>query len=291
MSGNEPGRKIVAASLGLWGIALLAVLFTTLRAAPGVPTAPTATHNPGQVSGRSGAATVGLLSPTAPPLQPAAPPATPRTTVPALAATAPPLAATAPPLASAPTGSPISPVAESITVPDAICLVETAVAALRTGQLEALLAYSGGGHSTLQARFNLDPAEQITGLQLTTSYQAATGARSDEYILLRDRSWRRQGAAWVPTTEQADIRAQFLGYLPHPGAGTGMTAQLAAGNVVLRYYDPARDADTTLTVDRGTGQPYLLRQALRQSAVVVTITYTGWNTPVQILPPPATPAA
>lgn len=286
MRANEPNRVIVAASLGIWGLALLVVLVTTLHTPSGAAPTAAAANGPGGPPSRGGPATIERLPPTAALASSGDPTggalaASPPPTVAPLA-TAPP-----PPSASAPTTSPTS---EAFTVSETVRLVENAVATLRTGQFEAILEYIDGGHSTLQIRFAFGPAQQIAELQLVTTYQRGTGGRSDEYILLDDRAWRRQGAAWLPTTRHADIQAQFLGYLPHPGTGTGVTAARVAGNVVLHYYDPSLDADMALTVDHRTGQPYQLRQELRQSSVVITVNYTGWNTPVQILPPPvATP--
>ncbi len=286
MRANGTSRVIVAASLGIGGLVLLVVLLTTLRTPSGEAPTAAAANGPGGPPSRGGSATVAPLPPTAALASSGDPTVAPLAASPS--PTVAPLATAPLPSASAPT---TGPTAEAFTVSETVRFAENAVAALRMGQLEAILSYIDGGHSTLQIRFAFGPTQQIAGLQLVTTYQRGTGGRSDEYILLDDQAWRRQGAAWLPTTRHADIRAQFLGYLPHPGTGTGVTAALVAGNVVLHYYDPSLDADTALTVDQRTGQPYQLRQALRQSSVVITVNYTGWNTPVQILPPPvATPA-
>lgn len=53
----------------------------------------------------------------------------------------------------------------------------------------------------------------------------------------------------------------------------------------LRWYDSARNADVTLRVDPESGQPVQMQTVARDTGSLLTIAYTGWNSPVQIDPP------
>jgi len=272
---NAPTRALIVVNIGIWSIGILAIIVVLLF--PGWRMESPATALVSQV--QQPTATISILTDTSQPTSRTAhslPPPVTSPLAPSSTALATPIAA------SGPTASVVT---DPVSLPDLLHRVDATVAALRTGEFEAVIAYVGNTRSTVQVQFNIDDARQVMSLHVTTRYQAVTGMRTDERLLVNEDSWQRQGDSWTSVAEAAGLREQFPIYLPHPSAGTGMTAQLSGEDVVLQYYDPALDADTILLVDRTTGQPRTIRQDALQSGTVTTVIYSGWNTPTPIVPP------
>jgi hypothetical protein len=71
-----------------------------------------------------------------------------------------------------------------------------------------------------------------------------------------------------------------------PRTDAALDAQQPPGlSAVLTWYDPERNADVTLEVDPDTNVPVRMTEADRGSERVLVVTYTGWNTVVDITPP------
>jgi hypothetical protein len=313
MPRNRVERFLVIACLGVWCVGLVA-LFVELDRRPRGARSPTATAPLAGSSQRAAASPPGPTavasepSSTAAPPSPVSPAPTPRSgQSPAAALPAPTATTTAPPPATAtPAATPAPTVAPPATptpgtafrpLPELLQQVDAAVAGLRTGEIEAVIEYAGGARSTVQVRFALGDARQLEAIHLATTYRAATGARTDERVLVGDRAWQREPEGWVPTSRDG-MREQVQSYLFLPGAiaTAGATPHPAGDDVELHYREAEGDTTTILTVDRATGTPRALFRVERASGTVLRVRYRGWNTPVKIEPPfplapPAVPPA
>lgn len=164
--------------------------------------------------------------------------------------------------------------------------VGSAVAALRTGQLEATIDYGNGPRAIVQVRFDSGVTEPGPRLLLNTFYRGITGGQEFERLTIGSLAWeRRPSEDWVPAASRDGVWEQVLAYLPQLDTAVGMTASLAGDTIELRYYDPERDADTILVIDRISGTPRAMRQEIRASGIVIQVAYQGWNTSVRIPPP------
>jgi hypothetical protein len=70
-----------------------------------------------------------------------------------------------------------------------------------------------------------------------------------------------------------------------PGTGALVAQGRPDGANALSWYDATRDADLRLVTDPLTGVPQQLQQTTRGTGTVLTVSYRGWNTPVEIAPP------
>jgi len=164
--------------------------------------------------------------------------------------------------------------------------VAAAEAALRTGQLEAMIDYGNGTRSSAQVRFDLGTLGRVPRLHIITIYQSATGTQTVERITIGDRAWQRQpDGPWAAIAEQEGAWGQVQTFLPHATSIMGAESDNGKDLAVLRWYNAGHDADVTLSVDPATGVPRELRQVGRTTGEVLTVTYSGWNTAVEITPP------
>ena len=282
-------RQIGGAILGIWLCALLVLASTLYRRAEIVAPSPPAADT-GQI----------LPVATTSPISAAIAASTPTvTSIPSQSATTPIAATSAPDRAASPPvrvdiATPvIVPTAgaavASVPLPAFVDQVETAIGGLRSGSLTVVIAYVGGTRSIVRSRFILDGARQVRAVHLTTTYQAPTGERTDERIVIGTQTWERQANGWVAQPNQDGELAQLLAFLPHPGTGVELRASFSAERVVLYYYDPLADADIILVADRTSGRPYTMQQSGRQSRTISTVTYSDWNMPIEILPPTVQP--
>ncbi|HEX5506300.1 MAG TPA: hypothetical protein VFW96_27030, partial [Thermomicrobiales bacterium] len=108
-----------------------------------------------------------------------------------------------------------------------------------------------------------------------------------EYLVVGNTGWQRgPDGRWSPAPGHEGVWGQIQTYLPHADAATRPALERRGDAAVLRWADDALAADTTLTVDPASGVPRELRRAMRGSGLVLTVAYTGWNTPVDITAPP-----
>ena len=254
-------------------------------AATGVPAAPTAT-----------AAVVLPPTTVAVPTATAVAAPTPDTTV-MVRATPGSLAPALPTPVPSPSATPVAPTA---TPPSAVVVRQQVIAAevaLRTGWFEAIIDLGNGNRAAADVRFDRGDAQHVSRLQITTTYQGATDTQTHEYLRIGESMWQRQAdGQWAAIATREGLWEQVLAFLPHAAAVPAADVQLVAAPsappdgrdaaVEIRWQDAQRAAEVTLSVDPMTGIPRQLRQVSRATGVALTVTYRGWNTPVDIVPPP-----
>jgi hypothetical protein len=241
---------------------------------------------------------------TAPTIAPTGIPTAAPTNAPTIAptgvATAAPTTAPTGTSTAAPTNAPtIAPTGVATTAPTiaptqepAITLVQqiaAAEAALRSGELEAVLDYGGGTKSSAQVRFDFGSAEQPQRLDFRTTYQGSDSTQTLQQITIGDRCWeRRDTQGWTPAAPKNDIGDQIRFFLPQSRSAERPRYVQQADRAELRWYDAGHDADVTLLFDPDTNMPRSLQRQPRRTGVVLSVTYKRWNTPVEILPPVTT---
>lgn len=204
--------------------------------------------------------------------------ATPAPSAAATAATAPTAASAETPVAAAPASTP-----SARPTPGAPVRVANAVGGLRTGQFEVEIRYANTALSTSIIVFDLGSGDRPARLHSWTTYHGTTGSLVTERIVIGGQSWTRQpGGTWSLATTAQGVAPEIGPLLPSPG--TALSSAVPDG-AVLRWYDPARDADLRLDLDPSTDRPTRLEQTVRVTGTVLTVTYRGWNAPVSILPP------
>ncbi len=165
--------------------------------------------------------------------------------------------------------------------------VADAEAALRSGQLAATIVDGSGTQATATLAFDFGDGTQPPRLHLTATYASPAGTQSTEQITIGDQAWQRQAnGQWAPASPQG-VYESVQPYLPHVAAVANPA--LASGGSAVTWYDASRAVDVTLTVDAATGIPRTLQEAPREGGGTRrTTTYSAWNTPVDIRPPPST---
>jgi ABC-type multidrug transport system ATPase subunit len=190
-------------------------------------------------------------------------------------------------VSSGPAPLPTSPPAPASA---AVYEVISAENSLRSGYIEAQIALSAGTHSAAQIRFDLGELGEVPRLDLTSIYTGTSrGARASrqtvELIMIGERSWQRTDrSSWQPTAAES-VLGQLRLYLPDARAATNPVI-VAGTPPMLRWYDPMDEADVTLERDPNSGLPRALHRTMRQSSLTLDVLYIGWNTAVEIRPPP-----
>jgi hypothetical protein len=197
-------------------------------------------------------------------------------------ATATPLPTQVPTVGTATTRSASTPTPATATdVPQRLIAAE---GALRRGQMEAVLDYGNGVRATATLAFDYGDATQPQRLHLTTVYTSPTGSQTTERITIGDRAWDRQpDGRWVVLPEQEGVWGRVQPYLPHADRAPGPTLRTEIGGVSLHWTDDVQDV--TVLFDPASGIPRELRQVNRANGATLVVTYRGWNTPVDIVPP------
>ena len=198
-------------------------------------------------------------------------------------------AATTPP----PQSTELAPTQPSPTssTPSAANLLQQVAAvmdALQRGQIDATIQYpqETGARSQAQLRFEFGKTAADQRLQIVTTYQSDEGPQTSEQIMIGDTTWSRQSTGeWTKAAAQTTIHHQVQPYLPDVSSVTNPTVISNSNTVVLRWYDAARDAEVTLTVDPTTGMPQQMRQLTRATGSVLTVNYSGWDEAVDITSP------
>jgi ATP-binding cassette subfamily B protein len=161
---------------------------------------------------------------------------------------------------------------------------------LRSGYIAAQIALSAGTHSAAQIHFDLGevgegPRLDLTSIYTSTARSAQASAQTVELIMIGERSWQRTDrSSWQPTAAES-VLGQLRLYLPAARAATNPVI-VASTPPMLRWYDPMDEADVTLERDPNSGLPRALHRTMRQSGLTLDVLYIGWNTAVEIRPPP-----
>jgi DNA-binding transcriptional MerR regulator len=201
-----------------------------------------------------------------------------------------PLPTTAPIPTTAPTAVAVVPITDSASASDILLQIAQAEAALRTGQLEATITYGSGQRSAARVRFDLGDEQRVPRFQITTTYEGSAGAQTFARTTIGDQSWeRQQDGRWTVIPARESALKQLQVFLPRSDSISDFNRVIVKsaaveGTYALRWYDAARDADVTLLVDTA-GIPQQLRRVSRVNSLVLTVTYSGWNTAVEITPP------
>jgi hypothetical protein len=163
--------------------------------------------------------------------------------------------------------------------------VAEAEAALRMGRLEATITYGSGQRSSARVRFDLGDEQRVPRFHITTTYEGTTGAQATERITIGDQAWQRQqNGQWTVMPARESALKQLQVFFPRTDSISDPKRVIVEDTYVLHWYDAARDADVTLRVD-AAGIPQQLRRVSRANGLTITVTYSGWNTPVEITPP------
>ena len=224
-------------------------------------------------------------SPAVPTPLPSAPPSSP---IPTPLPSTPPSPAVPTPLPSAPPSLVVAaptPTAGRPPTPGVYQRVVKAEAELRTGEFEILAEYGPGSRSLTKVRFDLGDAQHPPRLHSIITYHGVTGSRIVERIMIGDQSWQRGAdGRWTAVPTGGSMQEQVHAFLPGAGVVADLVPESTGTTVVLHWYDSSRDADVTLSVDPATGLPRQVRRVLRATGLVVTVTYSAWNTPADIVP-------
>jgi hypothetical protein len=193
-------------------------------------------------------------------------------------------AAASPKLATnAPSATPTS---HSDSAMDMLRRVAAAEAALRRGQIIATISNADGTGAWAQLRFDFGDATNPPALHMTSSYTGTASAQSVERITIGDQSWERSpDGRWSARPAQEGVTDQVYVFLPHADSIVNTDLDQNADAAALHWYETGRDADVTLVVDPTSGTPRELRQVARATGTVRVVTYSLWNTVVDITPP------
>lgn len=158
--------------------------------------------------------------------------------------------------------------------------------ALRTGQLRATIEYGDGTRTDAAARFELDAQRRVLRLSLALTPQASQAGSGLELVLIGDRAWQRAGGGpWATASSVDGVQEQVELFLPSLAALNGAAIEQSGDGATFRWYDANTDTDVALTVDAATGTPRLLVGAGRRDRTMLTVLYTTWNAPVEIVAP------
>jgi hypothetical protein len=164
-------------------------------------------------------------------------------------------------------------------------LVVSAEEQVQSGHLEATVESEHANDSSSSITFDLGGATRSPRMHFVSSYRSEAGQRITELIMIGDTSWERiDGREWVEVAAREGVWGQVQGFLPGVAA-FAETGQIRVEDNRLTWSDTVRDIDVTLQVDVATGVPQQLRRASRSTNSVVTVTYSGWNAPVDIQAP------
>jgi len=168
--------------------------------------------------------------------------------------------------------------------------VASAEAALRTGQFDATIDSPGGSRTTAQVWFDVGDLEHPSRFHIKTTYKGSSPTPTVvERILIGNRAWQReQSGKWTAIPEQEGALGQLPAYLPRIASAPGPGVETSDDVTTINWYDEARDVEVTLQVDTSTGVPRQMQQVTRKNGSKLVVVYTGWNTPVEIVPPVST---
>lgn len=164
-----------------------------------------------------------------------------------------------------------------------------AEAALRTGRLEAVLDYGNGRRSTAIVLFDRGTDAGVPRLHMTATYDGATNAPTSGRIVIGERAWELQpNGRWTVVATQESVARQLQGFLPRAISVSDSELISGPSTSVLQWYQPSTNSEVTVQLDAETSVPRQLRLLTRATGVVLTVTYNGWNAPVEIHPPTGT---
>jgi hypothetical protein len=163
--------------------------------------------------------------------------------------------------------------------------------------LEAVIHFADDTHSTIEVTFDRDAEDQSPRMLFAYTYEYTYSlGQSDgvhvfglERIVLGDTLWQRKsGHPWLkqPESKGSSEMAErlLIRFLPRVDAALDIQRPPGTSGVIT-WYDPERNADVTLELHPDTHVPVRMTEAERGSERMLIVTYTGWNTAVEIMPP------
>jgi hypothetical protein len=179
------------------------------------------------------------------------------------------------------TAAPASPTA--LTAEGTLQLVETELADLHSGVFEIVADFGNGTRSTSLFTFDLGDDATAMRLHMRTTYEGPSSSRESEYITVGSQSWERiSNGPWSEVGDREGVWGQVQAFLPRiPTAPTASQPELDDRGM-LRWHDDSRNVDVTLSIDPATGAPLEMQQIPATGGALLTVTYQGWNTDVEI---------
>lgn len=264
-AGAGLGTAVVAVPLAAWA-------FTSSGTAPGILTGGRLPI-PGQVT-------------SAPPARPPVPtpaagpdPVGPRQgSAPAPLAPLVPAPSAPQPPAPAPTATPrVEPISRRLT---------STFADLKSGRIETAISLDGRAQSTSRLEFDLGDGNRPARMRMASVYSGANGPQTVERIIVGDRTWERLGnGPWRAGPAASSVWHQVNTFLPRAEPLPDAEVQTTPEGATLRWQEPGYDADVTLEVDPASAQPLTMERQTGATGGLLQVTYSGWNTPVEISPP------
>ena len=161
-----------------------------------------------------------------------------------------------------------------------------AVATLRTGEIGATVDFGNGMRTVTDVHFDFGGDGSAARFAITRVYGGATGTHTQELIAIGDHTWQRvDEGAWSIVTVPIAVREQVRSLLPNVNGAMNFALTGQNTDAAFRWPDTDRNADVTLTVDGATGIPRSLQQVTHPTDATLAVTYTGWNTAVNIRAP------
>ncbi len=161
-----------------------------------------------------------------------------------------------------------------------------AVATLRTGEIGATVDFGNGMRTVTDVRFDFGGDGSAARFAITRVYGSMTGTHTQELIAIGDHTWQRvDGRAWSIVSVPVAVREQVRALLPNVNDAMDFAPTGQNTGAAFRWSDTDRNADVTLTVDGATGIPRHLQQVTHPTNATLAVTYTGWNTAVDIRAP------
>ncbi|MEP7188835.1 MAG: hypothetical protein ABI901_06585, partial [Roseiflexaceae bacterium] len=193
------------------------------------------------------------------------------------------------PVPTVPASSTAAPLPAAVPVRSAAEIfqqVKATIADMRSGRLEALIDYGNSNRSLASVVFDLGTDQLPAKFAITTTYEGASGRQTAQRTTIGERTWQRQAdATWSAQPAEESASGELQAFLPafdsikDPQVSAGQEGLLA-----LQWAD-ANGADITLLIDPDTNIPRQMRQLARNTGTLFTVTYQGWNAPVEINPP------
>ncbi|HVG99010.1 MAG TPA: hypothetical protein VNK05_19025, partial [Chloroflexota bacterium] len=160
---------------------------------------------------------------------------------------------------------------------------------LKSGRIETSMSLDGRAQSTARLEFDLGDGTRPARMRMASVYSGANGPQTAERIIVGDRTWERQGTGpWRAGPAASSVWHQVHTFLPRSEPLPEADVQTTPQGATLRWQEPGYDADVTLEVDPASAQPLTMERQTGATGGRLQVTYSGWNTPVEISPPAET---
>jgi cellulose synthase/poly-beta-1,6-N-acetylglucosamine synthase-like glycosyltransferase len=165
---------------------------------------------------------------------------------------------------------------------------EVAMSEVVSGRIEGLGSSPAGSRSLTTVHFDFGD-EREPPWAWTVTREVGPGGHRVEQLAIGSQAWQHlPDDTWVALSTADGIWDQLRTLLPRLDASARSgTRETIGDQTTVRWYDPVRNADVALQLDRTSGLPLQQREELRATGEVITVTYMDWNRPGEITPPAA----